>query len=912
MKYFKQYFSETNFEGDEVKVLCPFHTDTHPSASINTLKNTFHCWVCNVGYNEEQFLAKTKGLSIKNATKLIQRLEESEVDWDYTYKADLWADSAFLNEVLKLGLTKETIETNRLGMAFVEEKKYLAIPVFYNGFLVDVRRYNLLKHQNMPKMVANKGAQSGYVIPYDLWRSNMDTTYIFEGEKDMLTARNLGLNAITLTGGAGATPNEFVINDFKNREVVICYDNDDAGRQGAQHLFEQLSEYAFSVKYIDISELVKEEKEDFYDYINKYNGDVFEFTLLPLHSFEVKRSHQHLVSIKKALSDCVLNRSLSSVVTITSEFADPFGVPTMVTLEKKADGSKKDTLMRGETRSWYLEQDNMSEMLPLIELDAKNATVHSLLKKYMGVPSLEENIELTLQNYKTIYKTIAVDKELDSSSVSIDLYSLEKLEVGRQYKINYRLYTHPIKNQKIVGVVDKVVEVGDNNNFKVNATLLSKFKSSGTVEERLNVLYQSAKHHIAKHLDYNIWLMSDLVFNSILEINYSKLMRGALDIFILGDTQVGKSETTSALTNLYNFGHFLSLKTSTTIGLIGGSNKVDGAWCNTIGAIPRQNNRLVVMEEFSGARKDFIKTMTDIRSSGVLRLVRAAGEMTVPCRLRMITISNPINDDNGNPRFLSSFPNGVIPVMELITSAEDVARYDGFLLVAKREERFNPFSVQLVGEPIVKEAYEHKANWVLTRTANNVIYDNGVESFIWEKGEELNKKFECNFPVFGTTTALKLARFSVALASLLMNTDDSFENIIVTKEIVEYVVKFLEQVYMSAQFRLDDYKEEYDAYHVVTKQDVNEFQKLYNANSVLFDYLSKESVTSRANISAVSGLERDAFAPVFNKLVSGKFLRMNRDSIFPTEKFRKVYKQIDRNMKLDVSMIKTGGVEIEK
>ena len=51
------------------------------------------------------------------------------------------------------------------------------------------------------------------------------------------------------------------------------------------------------------------------------------------------------------------------------------------------------------------------------------------------------------------------------------------------------------------------------------------------------------------------------------------VLGGALDVFILGDTSVGKSELAKGLTDLYNFGHFLSLKTSTTVGLIGGSKK---------------------------------------------------------------------------------------------------------------------------------------------------------------------------------------------------------------------------------------------------------------------------------------------------------------------------------------------------
>lgn len=909
MRYFQKFFSDTVFEGDEVKVLCPFHSDTHPSASVNTLKNTFHCFVCDVGYNEEQFLAKVKGLTIKNATKLIQKLEESEVDWDYTYKADLWADEDFLKSVLNLGLSKETIETCRLGMALVDEKKFLAVPVFYNDFLVDVRRYNLLKHPNLPKMFADKGAQAGYVVPYDLWKKDTSTTYVFEGEKDMLCARDLGLNAITLTGGAGATPNDYVMDDFEGREVIICYDNDEAGRQGAQRLFDHIHEKTASCKYINIADVVKEPKEDFFDYIHKYQGDIFEFTTLETHDFAVKEVKIKLTPIKAALANCVLHRPLTSVVTIVSEFADPFGVPTMVTAEKVEDSGNKrgNTLLLHDSKSWYLEEKNISDMLPLIEMDAKSNMVHGLLKRYMGIPANEEGLDMKLQSYKTVYKVVAIDKDVDSSSASLDVYSFQKLDVGGQYRITYRLYAHPTKNQKIVGIIDTLVNLGDKSDFRTDPSKLKVFQTQGTIQERLDYLYQSAKHHIAKHLDFDLWLTMDLVFNSILEIDYAGLMRGALDIFVLGDTQVGKSETSSALTHLYNFGHFLSLKTSTTEGLIGGSNMVGGSYINTVGAIPRQHTKLVVMEEFSGARKDFIKKMTEIRSSGTLRLVRVAGEMIIPCRLRMITISNPINDDNGNPRFLGSFPNGVIPIMELITSAEDVARYDGFFLVPKRENRLNPFAYELVGEPIAKEYYEHKANWVMTRQANQVIYEPGVEKYIWEKGEELNTHFECNFPMFGTTTPKKLARFVVALASLLVNVDETYEKIIVTKEMVDFMVEHLMRTYTAPHFRLNDYKEEYDSYHSFTDADVKELQKLYVANSVLFDYLAKQSATSRNDIAAVSGLDRDLFGPIFNKLVSHKFLRMTRDTIFPTEKFRKVYRALDKTKRLDTASPQIGG-----
>ena len=179
--------------------------------------------------------------------------------------------------------------------------------------------------------------------------------------------------------------------------------------------------------------------------------------------------------------------------------------------------------------------------------------------------------------------------------------------------------------------------------------------------------------------------------------------------------------------------------------------------------------------------------MTEVRSSGFLHFARVAGETRVPCLLRMVTVSNPVADDDGQPRAISTFPNGVEIVLQLIKSAEDVARYDGFMLVEKPKTRVNPFHQKLVGEPIPQESYKHKAQWVYSRKPEHVVFEKGVEAYIWDKAEELNNMFECNFPIFGTTTNLKLARFSVALASLLMNTDETMEKIIVSKSMLLYV-----------------------------------------------------------------------------------------------------------------------------
>jgi len=891
MEFFKQHFHSVDFEGQagEVKVPCPFHHDDHPSAQVNVEKSLFHCYVCGIGYNEEQFMAEVKGIPISQAIKLLAEIgNHADVDWDISFKAELWADQKMLDALHALGFEDETIEEVKLGLANTTKGVTLAFPIFFDKTLMDIRRYNILKLPEIAKMTSEKGAKAGWIFPYDLWKNNKDVTYLFEGEKDALMARQVGINAISLTGGAGALPNSFCLPTFKGRDVIICYDNDKAGQDGAQHIAQSIVDLANSVSTVDIGQLVKEDKEDFFDYIHKYDGDVFEFLSLPKTPYVKQVVEKKYIRLNQAMSESVLKKSLNSTVTITSEFVEAYSVPTVIQAEKVVTIGDKDAMDTGDKKFWSLDDDNVSEILSLIEVDAKAKNVGERMREMLHLPPKEGGLQITQRDEKFVYRSVITDKDADGSAISVDLYSFDKLNVGGQYDIEYKLFAHPNKNQKIVAIAMHIIHQDDQSDFEPNKHLLRQFQSEGEVEEKIRRLYESAKYHVAKHMDFNIWFMSDLVFSSILDFKYGDVMRGALDVFMLGDTQVGKSETTSKLVDLYNFGHFLSLKTSTTVGLIGGSNKVEGSWANTIGAIPRQHKKLAVLEEFSGAHPDFIKTMTDIRSSNEVRLTRASGELKAPCKLRMITISNPINDMNGNPRFLSSFPNGVIPIMELVKSAEDVARYDGFILTPKRDNRFNPFDMDLKGECIPKAAYVHKAQWVATRKVEDVVFQEGVERYIWEKAEYLNSKFECNVPIFGTTTSKKLARFCVALASLLVNTDVDFTKVIITKEIVDYITNFLELNYSSHQFKLDKVKQEYESYSSYDDRDVAILEDLYPANAVLVEFLANQSRTTRANLQAISGKDRDAFGTIFNQLVQYKLVRIDMESVYPTEKFRKI------------------------
>lgn len=917
MKFFKRYFSSVDFNREQTKVACPFHKDEQPSASINTERSLFYCPVCVEGYNEVGFVAKVNDIPLVEAAKIVSKLEDTQTEtWNIIEKAELWADQTFLTELRKL-ITDETIEKLNLGLTKLNGKSFLSIPIFYNNVLVDVKHYNLLKHSGMPKMMGKKGGENGYIFPYDIWKTDDRTTYIVEGEKDALVAREFGINAITLTGGAGSLPNKLVINAFKDKDVIVIYDNDSAGRSGAEGIFLSLRNKAKSVKYMDIADVVQKEKEDFADAVFKYGLDIDMFGFLPVYDFdeELVKDTRNYITMKDALINSQINKPIRSIINVSAEFEDVFALPIVAEIEKVArtSGDAKNSLEIGSKFTWYYDtQRDLPKLLELIEYDAKKVNVHGKIRDYIGIPKVEEGVVVNTKQTETVYKykimdansrlVVNEDDEGGINNTMLDLYTFDKMEIGVEYDIEYKILPHPFRNQKLMAIAVQVERLDMGRDFTVDVERMKTMQTKGTVAERVETLFQSAKHHIAKHLNFDMWLMSDLVMNSILEIDYGGKTWGALDIFILGDTATGKSEVTKGLVDLYDFGHFLSLKTSTPIGLIGGSKKDGDSMVNTIGAIPRQHRKLVVMEEFSGAPPQFIKTMTDIRTTRRVHIIRVNGELNVACNLRMITISNPVGDERGLPKFLATFPNGVSPLMELINNPEDVGRYDGFILMPQIRERINPFLLKLEGKPIPQEDYAYKAKWVYTREAENVLFDEGVESYIWERAEYLNKRFESNFPLFGTKASIKLARFSVALASQILSVDESFQNIIVTKEIVDYIVNYFDKIYDNPLFKLRDYKVEYDSYAEVTKKDIKALQEIYPKHSNIIDFLVSTSSTSLQSLKANSALEGKDFSVLYTTLSQMKFIRMTGHSISPTMKLRRAYNDIDKTFTVGAGM----------
>lgn len=921
-KLYEENKVDTMFPDDKgnIKLCCPFpHTKKEfdpntweekeisyyekvPSSSINMNMRVFNCFTCSRTFKELEFAEYITGKdkdSILKEYVVKEELLDSSTNWRELQHKYLLENEEVLGKLRDLKISQEVIEQLMLGYM----TNCLAIPVFKNNSLVNIARYNINKIPSKPKNEYNKNANSGDIVPFDIWKNDFRDTIICEGEKDMLVARSQGFNAITLTGGSQTNLQNDYLNYFKGRKVFICYDNDEAGRKGAIKRYKEISNIC-DVYVTDISSICIQNKEDIADFFVKYNRVAEDFiNILNGHSRKPSAEELEQVSIKNEIKlskmeDNIKNsyfrKKLKSHLQIVATCTETYVVPEYAIFRPKELGD--DTKL--EIKSWYLSSSH-EDFLELIEGTVKSREISGILASLVGLDAKKYSkfYDIELGPLQSIYKVtvadIALENDDKASEFIIDLYSKQPLDIGNLYEIIYKLYPHPKQGRKVIAISEAIKATDytfDTDNME-SIKSLEMFKSNGVISNKINELYESARCHIAPYLNKDIWLAMELVFNSPLDITYKDIIRGALDIFILGDTRTGKSELSEKMIKLYDFGEKIPLKTATVASLIGGTD--DKIKKTKLGVIPRHHKELVIMEEFSGAPMDFIKTLTEIRSSNMVKIYRVAGDIQTPCKLRMVTISNPVEG-----MMLSSYPNGIVPINELIKTPEDIARYDMFLLFPRVEKLTDTSKV--FGNKafeIESKHYQVKSKWVKSLTAEDIVISNDLGSYIFDRAVELNNLFESSFTVFGSETNKKIARMSAALACMLCSTND-YKNVIVTKEHVDYIIDFIKRVYDNDVFRLKEFATEERAYTTIVEEDTKKLESLYPKNVTMLEFLSNTSKVSRGELATVSGLDKDNFSSMFNVLVARKFVKLNRDMVLPTVKFRKTYRIMNKSFNL--------------
>lgn len=242
--------------GKELKGLCPLHNEKTPSFTVDPEKEVFHCFGCNKGGSVIDLMALMDGLTIGEA---MQRL----------------AGEKFEHPVPRPRMTTVTATPTPEG-----EEPLSTVDTIYpyrNAFgqeVYQVVRMNpkdfRQRHQENGKWVWNmKGVERVlYNLP-SILKSNSQFVWIVEGEKDADNLKKCGFVATCNVGGAGKWLDGYS-DCLTGKEIILCGDNDDAGRAHMGKVLNALAKIAKTVRRIEVPDPYK----DVSDYIATFAGDM--------------------------------------------------------------------------------------------------------------------------------------------------------------------------------------------------------------------------------------------------------------------------------------------------------------------------------------------------------------------------------------------------------------------------------------------------------------------------------------------------------------------------------------------------------------------------------------------------------------------------------------------------------------
>lgn len=293
----------------EVQCLCPFHDDKEPSLSVNLKKGVFKCFGCGEQGGVVKFIQLRYGLDKKDAIKKILAEEGIETDpasssGEKTKSGTRNPKSAYLtldqvklihsqllkNETAlktfqgKYGLSLETIEKHFIGY----QNEHYVIPIE-----IEPGKWTIKEHKGQQ----SKGAKVS-LYPSNIIKEDLPFIIIGEGEFKVLLLNQMGFPSVSGTGGANTWKREWN-TFFVNLNVVIAYDNDEPGRQGATKVVGLLKGIARSVKMIRWpSYMDSKDKKDVTDFFVTLGKTKDDFQRLIDHAEEMAYEIKEIAGIR--------------------------------------------------------------------------------------------------------------------------------------------------------------------------------------------------------------------------------------------------------------------------------------------------------------------------------------------------------------------------------------------------------------------------------------------------------------------------------------------------------------------------------------------------------------------------------------------------------------------------------------
>ncbi len=330
--------------------------------------------------------------------------------------------------------------------------------------------------------------------------------------------------------------------------------------------------------------------------------------------------------------------------------------------------------------------------------------------------------------------------------------------------------------------------------------------------------------------------------------------------FISHNSGQAKSQSADRIMTHYGLGHRISGEGARRTGLAYTWHQTGNRWAVSFGTIPRNDKRLVFIDEASGIDSEELSKLTDMRSEGIADATNGPIPAKTRSRTRLIWMSNT---KSGHP--LSEYPYPVKAITEVFKRSEDIRRFD-FAIAVKSGDITEDVVHQLISS---KEKMEHRYTsllcnnlllWSWTRKADQVYIPEETEKEILEASKAMSKKYSSLIPLVEPSDQRnKIARLSVAVACRLFSTKKENPEIVqVDKEHVEFVKWYLESQYDSHSLDYLNFSKTQKT-SLLEEEYINANKEILNIhdNYVLAETLVKTPVFGKNILEEILGYDRE-------------------------------------------------------